>query len=648
MKLQLTGIKAKGLRCAELDLRFGDADAPQFTFIQMPNGTGKTTLAECLRAALSGDAASWDAERVRSFRRAGGSDSGLFEARFSYDGSPLAVGLKFDFLEESVSYYTTINRGRVPKLFLPRTLARFADPDFVRLYIFDAELPQELLQGSSDRAEKAIDAFYQLYILRQLSEAIQRYWNNQVQGASTPQGLVRHRNKLTSLEERYDQLSGMLSRSQAALQKVEKEIKDKSAELDDRLSQVEQYRHQKTSLEVQLRDAQSALDSAMDNAVGRLRRPLDAHPGFRSALDHLTAGLDSLRLPEATSREFFRDLSTQETCICGAPMTSDAREHIAHAAESLLADDAAGVVNSLKNDTRSFQRDDSCPALSALADDLTQRARNRDRARQDLEFLVSEASEKADEAARSLKVSIDELVRTQKSLTANINSITRDPWPNDDESTSCIKWLGQEIKRLSAIVDQAAKLVALREQKDQLRELLAISSQESREAARDELVSAMNTRLDSLLPGENVTVVDIRPHLKLQGRSGVNLGAMLAIGYSFLTTLFERGNHEFPFVVDAPTMGLDGLARQALADILPQATRQFVGFVLDNERDFTRRIQQNYPDHCKFYTVFSDSSRNRPLAAQVPDGTIPADGGTYVVQGFEFFDTVTWTESNGI
>lgn len=645
MKLQLTGIKAAGLRCAELDLSFGDAHPPQFTFIQMPNGTGKTTLAECLRAALSGEAATWDANRIRSFQRVTGSDSGLFEARFSFDGSPLAVGLKFDFIDETISYYTTIHRGRVPKLILPGPLARFADPSFVRLYIFDAELPQELLEGGSDRAEKAIDAFYQLYVLRQVSDAIQGYWESQVQGASTQQGLARHRNRLENLEERRAQLEGALKRNQSELDRVQAELDTKAAELDDHLSQVEQYRHEKTSLEEESKNAATELAAGMSSAVARLQRPLDAHPGFRATLDHLTVGLDSLKLPESTSREFFRDLARQTTCICGAPMTDDAREHIARAAEYLLADDAAGVVNALKNDVRSFQRDETCLVLSSLADRLASLVRRRDTARNSLDQLMSEASERADEEARNLKDRIDSLRLSQQTLTASIRALTREPRPDDDDEGTCLKWFEQEIKRLEQVVAEATRLVALRERKDDLRDVLAAAAQHAREAARQELVSAMNERLASLLPGENLTVEDIRPYLMLQGREGVNLGAMLSIGYSFLTTLFERGNHEFPFIVDAPTMGLDGLAREALADILPRATRQFVGFVLDNERDFTRRVRHNMPDHCQFYTVFSDSSRNRPLADQVPEGAQAAEAGTYVIRGFDFFDKVTWTKN---
>jgi DNA sulfur modification protein DndD len=645
MKLQLTGIKAAGLRCAELDLRFGDGSAPQFTFIQMPNGTGKTTIAECLRAALSGEASTWDAERIRSFQRVAGSDVGSFEARFSLDGSPMAIGIKFDFTAESISYYTTFGRGRLPKFSLPPALARFADPGFVRLYVFDAELPQELLQGDSDRAERAIDAFYQLYVLEEISNAIERYWEGRVQGASTQQWLARHKNKLDDLKERRRRLERALEDDQAELKSVEEQLEDKSAKLDDHLGRIEQYRQQKEILEKQLTKAKDELAAALTGALGRIRRPLDAHLGFRAALDSLTAGLDSLKLPETTSREFFRDLVEQDHCICGAPMTPSAREHIAHAAEHLLADDAAGVVNALKNDARSFQRDDTCPGLALLANDLAALVRKRDVARHDLELLISDTSEKADKAAKSLKEDVDELNISHNSLVLRINSLTRDIRPDDDENTTCIKWLNQEIGKLEQIVTEAARLVELRKRKTELREVLASSARQAREEARRELVRAMNERLAILLPGECLTVADIRPYLKLEGREGVNLGAMLSIGYSFLTTLFERRNHKFPFVVDAPTMGLDGLAREALATILPRTASQFVGFVLDNERDFTRRVRENVPDSCEFYTVFSDSSRNRPLADQLPSGAEAGDGGTYIVAGFDFFDQVMWTKN---
>lgn len=646
MKLRLTGIKASGLRCAELDLRLGEEASTKFTFIQMPNGTGKTTIAECLRAVLSGEASGWNEARIASFKRDSDSSSGIFEARFTLDGAPLAVGIKFDFVDEMVSYYTTYSRtgGYIPKFNLPAQLARFADSSFVRLYIFDAELPQELLAEGSNRAEGAIEAFYQLYVLRQISDGLQSYWDNEVKGGvSTPQWLTRKQNELDGLRTEHRKLKGILQRNQRDIQKIRADIGEKSEQLETHLEQVQHYREEKEHLEDARDHANVKLRDELEAAVERLQRPLDAHPGLRSALDLVAAGLDSLKLPESTSREFFRELIQQSECICGAPMTDDAKSHISRIAEELLADDTAGVLNALKNDVRSFSRDDVNFPLSVLAESISETIRDRDKIEHDLQMLISEASEKADETAKQLKGEIDILRSKEARIGALIIDLTRDAWPTDDARGMCIAWFEQEIDKLEQVVAEARNVVELRERKDALQRMLDGSASRAREGARRELVDAMNERLGALLPGENLRVADIRPSLILEGREGVNLGAMLSIGYSFLTTLFERGNHQFPFIVDAPTMGLDGLAREALAEILPRATHQFVGFVLDNERDFVRYIDAAAHGECEFYTVFSDSSRNKPLATQVPAGIEPGDGGTYVITGFDFFDKVMWT-----
>ena len=54
--MRILGWKAEGLRCPDHDIDFS-ADTNEInpvTLIQMPNGTGKTTTLNLLRAALSG------------------------------------------------------------------------------------------------------------------------------------------------------------------------------------------------------------------------------------------------------------------------------------------------------------------------------------------------------------------------------------------------------------------------------------------------------------------------------------------------------------------------------------------------------------------------------------------------------------------
>lgn len=430
------------------------------------------------------------------------------------------------------------------------------------------------------------------------------------------------------------------------LNSVSRELKDYETELEGYLSQVRQYREQKAEREEELAGAGEAVSAAIQAAVERLRRPLDIHPSFRAALDHLATGLDGLKLPETTSSEFFESLKKQPYCICGAPMTDEARQNITNAADSLLQDDAAGVVNSLKMAVRTFHRDDECQELRGLATSLTDLVRRRDSARSNLEALRTEASDEASDTAKRLNEEVERLQTSKSNLEQIIEDLTRQPRPEDDEKSRAIKWFAQEISRLEQLVAVATQQVNLREQKDLLRTVLLNGATQARDKARRQLVSDMNDRLDVLLPGEAIRVADICPHLKLEGREDVNVGARLSIGYSFLTTLFERGHHRFPFVVDAPTMGLDGLAREALAGILPNVVSQFVGFVLDNERDFVEAIHDEAATSCQFFTIFSSSSRDKPLAEQVPNGVRPGKAGTFVIAGWDFFQNVQWTRKS--
>ena len=88
--IKVAGWRAEGLRCPDHQVSFlKDKDGQDIypvSLIQMPNGTGKTTTLELLRAALSGDALTgkgsaqeWSVDKVQSFqKRNSQSSSGQF------------------------------------------------------------------------------------------------------------------------------------------------------------------------------------------------------------------------------------------------------------------------------------------------------------------------------------------------------------------------------------------------------------------------------------------------------------------------------------------------------------------------------------------------------------------------------------------
>ena len=85
-------------------------------------------------------------------------------------------------------------------------------------------------------------------------------------------------------------------------------------------------------------------------------------------------------------------------------------------------------------------------------------------------------------------------------------------------------------------------------------------------AIRDET----NERIAGLMPNNSVRVERIENALHLRDQAGGSAGENLSVGYAFLATLFNRGNHhQLPFVVDSPVVPIDGDIRPTIGSLVP-------------------------------------------------------------------------------
>ena len=113
--ITLAGWSAEGFRCPDHKISFeriNDEIYP-ISLIQMPNGTGKTTTLELLRAALSGSASEWDTPKILSMRKQlPNTELGRFRVILYFDGRRLTITMDFDFEEGRVRYTTTLPSGR--------------------------------------------------------------------------------------------------------------------------------------------------------------------------------------------------------------------------------------------------------------------------------------------------------------------------------------------------------------------------------------------------------------------------------------------------------------------------------------------------------------------------------------------------------
>ena len=197
IKLSILGWSASNLRCPDHDISLcipKSHTTYKVTFIQMPNGTGKTTTLDLLRATLSGSARQWTPEQIREFSSISNfAESGSFIVRLLLDNKPLTFELEFDFEREKIQYRTTRGSG-IQKGFLPPpSIKKFLNSEFVSLFVFNGELARNLLDAKQTRARDAIDALFQLSLLEDVAHQFQTNWENHAKNASstTEQGLTR-------------------------------------------------------------------------------------------------------------------------------------------------------------------------------------------------------------------------------------------------------------------------------------------------------------------------------------------------------------------------------------------------------------------------------------------------------------------------
>ncbi len=188
MKLVILGWKSRGLRCpdVDIDLQLDDRRPYAVSLLQMPNGTGKTTTLNLIRAALDGSAKTWDAEKVKTFRRANSAESeGSFVLRLAIDGDYLTFTLKLRFEAGTAQYTTQFKSHNVTYHDPPNSVARFLRPEFVQLFIFDGEYADKLFDPRGAEAQKAVNSLFQLHLFEDISKAADEYLKSELRVIGT-------------------------------------------------------------------------------------------------------------------------------------------------------------------------------------------------------------------------------------------------------------------------------------------------------------------------------------------------------------------------------------------------------------------------------------------------------------------------------
>jgi DNA sulfur modification protein DndD len=279
MKIDLLGWESEGLRCPDMKVDLTEDGEPvQVALIQMPNGTGKTTTLEMLKATLTGVAAGWRPDDIRELRRASDARArGRFRVDLRADSKPVTFELILDFEEGKAQYRTTspTTGGLLLRWEPPPGVRRFLTPEFIRLFVFDGEFAEQLLNREGNEAERAIDALCQLYLLDEVVHFAEQHWEQAVRGGGPASSTGR-----TMAINRLGVITGQIAKVTAAQTAARTELEQATRKLDALDARIKAHIASETGLRDQHEQAlienaasQSKLEAQMIETMRQIRYP---------------------------------------------------------------------------------------------------------------------------------------------------------------------------------------------------------------------------------------------------------------------------------------------------------------------------------------------------------------------------------------
>lgn len=663
--MQVLGWRARGLRCPDHEVDCSDTEeaAVPVVLIQMPNGTGKTTTLSLLRAALSGsaDKHAWSRSRVLTYQKRYHPDSeGFFELRLLLNGQRVTIILEFDFDAGRIYYKTTRGHGQVEGFDPPMEFKRFMNDEFVKFFVFDGELADNILSREHTDAQQAVESLFQVHLLPQMQAKISAYWDEQTSAvtAKDQAGYTRRTNRLRQWRDRLSHLQRERAACQKELDNVVQQLKIQEERYNTQIKKEEERAAQIRSAEGAATDAEDLVKESTQGVLDGIRDPHAVSPAFAESMYGLKMGLDRVKLPESAAREFFEELSEEDLCVCGRPINNDIKLAIQKRARQYLGSDDVSLLNAMKtaiDESVGSSRKRAAEALSLDISKLGTLVRQELTAQNELDRLRREA-ERADPDVMRAREEIVRLSERLAPLQANLTAfdapdenVNLDRIGNlDPHRISSIATVKEVVSLLEEQVSEITGTLALREKRDLLIRLVQQAYGLARQHITNEIRDDANERIAELMPDNSIRIKEIDRSVSLDGQTTGSAGENLSIGYAFLATLFHRsGEHELPFIVDSPANPIDYDIRPKIGELVPNLSNQFIAFVISSERErFLPALRAAANGHILYVTLFRKNIARHAHRAQAVPNHVESEDGLLVVDEDFFNDFQLDTEED--
>ncbi len=651
MKLAFKFIETENLRVPDLRIDFKKG----MNFLQMPNGTGKTTFLTLIRNTLSNTWEDLEAKEIKAFKRKNSKeDYGKFTLGLTYKNSNLTFEVTFNFIDGTFDIATMgstetdqMNRRFKP----PPDLKPFLTKNHVEIFNFSSQIVNDHFDKEKSGVKDAVGTFSGRHKLNNLFTEIEKKFKAKHTGSRSTRTTTLD-NKLTALSE----LKGELEKKRDDLEADLAPNQEEHKKLNDKAEQNDEARKERDAkilnLEAQIEELDQDAIDCEDPIKNHLIFPNNLSDDFDKKLKLLYESLEKRKLP-GIHTDFFDEISEEAECICGTEMTAKMKKHIKESKKNYLGTHDVVFVNSLKTALKESDKhqglEETKKDLKKLDDireqiadkktkieEIEEDFRDKTLSKKEVDRLdkLGDIIAKAKDELESLKKSNYEGDGNHQQKQNDLVSLNPSQIARTIKNFPDLEWLDDFLRERHAAANNYEKaLENLNAFKNCIDKALDNAEKKIKVKLKDDInkmISQIHTG------GENFVVSEIEDHIKLDGQD-MGSGAQNVITVtSFALALLKRSEVEFPMMIDHPVKDVQEEDRAQLANFLKESSHQCICLVINTEKDGFIRDDDTRELH-KFLknSNFITATRNK-YVPEPPEGSwVSRDG--IVTTDYDYF-----------
>lgn len=646
MRFNILSWESRGLRCPDFNINIKNNNSIYPSFIQMPNGTGKTTTLDLIKYALSNHEFKsdtvWDftPKDKDEFRK-----KGYFQIKCEVEGKIFYSKINFDFENKTCSYESSgEDGGWKPEFSLPKELSTTINKEIIDLLFVDLEKDiKPMFRKNQTGAQEAISIFCKVNLLDSLMNDLNSYKTKKrkenIQSGATQTQIITEETREQKILAQIEKVNEKINNCKKFLNDTEQEYNDGKHELERKIEKNANLKKQLLDLQKKKDEAQLKYDNSLLDNFDSLKKIGTYDSLLKDEIIDFVSGLDDMQLPEAEARVFFEGLLKRNNCVCGEKLDNTKRNNIIKEMESFISSENASIISNIKNSINQNQKEISKNNLNEISIQTNEYKHDLDAYSDQIEYLYkSQLTEK--DLILSEKIKDLEKKRGEKEIF--LRETSKKPYTTkDDENSESLVSLVEQKNKVEKKLAILSSTQSIEEKVQYLQKILSDVKKNSQIQISEEISKECNKKLKSMELDNPLLVDSVGEYIKLEsGRSAGSTGQEARIGITFLLSLLERSSIKFPLIFDVPVKGMDFEARRATAEFITRLESQFICFVINSDKEgFTDRFKEITNKSNNFITCYRRSDQDNQYDDLAKQFKFPANekSNGHVVYDYDFF-----------